>query len=337
MKLLFSVVATALLAPAVAHAQASPSYASASVSYLWGAPSGTPLYSITTGATATASIRSDVSYNGVQEAYSQANLAAGTLRARSGGTADEINASAGAQFGDTFGAIDAGTGRPYTWRADDQVTFRFSVTGSVQSTLSAAEMAAKDKGFQSMVWFNFYAFKPGYFERQARLDALFNAPWPWPAENSAEIARLSAEIDALQLTRSFARLGQEYSPYYDASGLPYTAFSADTPTVISATFAPGGSFEWIALLDVSTRFAADTPLGYRPTFAIDFSHTVGARFSGPAGTVTASASGLFPDTVPMAPVPEPSAWALMLLGGAGLLGLARRRTCAQGSRRALGR
>jgi len=324
MKLLISVLATALLVPAAAQAQSSPSYASASVSYLWGAPSGTPLYSITNGATATASIASNVSYNGQQEAYAQANLAAGTLRARSGGTADQINANAGAQFGDTFGAIDASTGRAYSWQAGDSVSFSFSVTGSVQSTLPAAEMAAKDKDFMSMVWFNFYAFKPGYFERQARLNALFNAPWPWPAEASAEIARLSAEIDALQLARSFVRLGQEYSPYYDASGLPYTSFSADTPTVISATFAPGGSFEWIALLDVSTRFAADTPLGYRPTFAIDFSHTVGASFSGPAGTVATSASGLFPDTVLMQAVPEPATWAL-LLAGLLLPAVARRR------------
>lgn len=328
MKLLLSIVATAVLVPAGAQAQTSPSYAAASVSYLWGAPSGTPLYNTTTGATATASISSNVSYNGQEEAYSQANLSAGTLRARSGGTADQINARAGAQFGDTFGAIDAATGRPYSWQAGDNVTFSFSVTGSVQSTLPAAEMAAKDKDFMSRVWFNFYAYKPGYFERQARLDALFNAPeWDY-----AEINRLSAEIDALQIARSFVRLGQEYSPYYDASGLPYTAFSADTPTVVSTSFAPGGSFEWIALLDVSTRFAADTPLGYRPTFAIDFSHTVGASFSGPAGTVTASASGLFPETVVMQAVPEPASWALW--SAALVLAVARRRTAGCRIRRA---
>jgi hypothetical protein len=175
-----------------------------------------------------------------------------------------------------------------------------------------------------MVWFNFYAFKPGYFERQARLDTLYNATWPWSDDARAEITRLSAEIEALQLARSFVRLGQEYSPYYDASGLPYTPFSADTPTVVSTSFAPGGSFEWIALLDVSTRFAADTPLDYRPTFAIDFSHTVGARFSGPAGTVTASASGLFPETVVMQAVPEPATWALW--SAALVLAVARRRT-----------
>ncbi len=322
MNALLPVLALTLLAPAAAVAQGTPSFASTSVSYLWGAPPETPLYSTTTGATSTSTITANVAYNGFQDAYAQANLAAGTLRARSGGTADQINANASAQFGDTFGALDAATGQAHAWQPGETVSFSFSVTGSVQSSLSAADMAARDKDFMAMTWFNFYAFKPGYFERQARMDALYALPGSWTDERRAELNRLNDEIAGLQIARSFTRLGREYSPYYDASGEPYVEFSADTPTVISASFAPGGSFEWLALLDVGTRFAADTPLGYRPTFVIDFSHTVGASFAGPVGTVTTSASGLFPNTV--SAVPEPSTWAMLLAGGL-LLALRQRR------------
>lgn len=325
MKALLSILAASLLVPAVAFAQGSPSRANTSVSYLWGAPPDTPLYSSTTGATATSSITSNVIYNGFQDAYAQANLAAGTLRARSGGTADTINAGAYAEYGDTFGLLDAATGQAHVWQPGETVQFSFSVTGAVQSSLSAADMAARDTGFTSRAWFSFNAYKPGYFARQAQLEALYSQPWT--DASTIEANRLSAEIAALKIASSFTRLGREYSPYYDATDLPYVDFSADTPTVINASFAPGGSFEWFALLDISTRFSADVPLGFRPTFVIDFSHTVGASFSAPDGTLTTSASGLFPNTV--SAVPEPGSLVLLLTGGL-VIFLRQRKTLRRG-------
>lgn len=321
MHALIAVLAASLLTPVAVLAQGTPSFASTNVSYLAGAPADTPLSNTTTGAISTSSIISNS--GGLQQAYAQADLASGTLRALSGGTASRINASGSAQFGDTFGVVDAATGRAHAWQAGETVNFSFSVTGAVQSSLSAAEMAARDPGFMSMTWFNFYAYKPGFFDRQARMTALYAGPWT--DEVQAEVNRLNAEINALQIQRTFVRLGREYSPYYDASNAPYTEFSADEPTLISSSFAPGGSFEWMALLDVGTRFVADPFLGYRPTFVIDFSHTVGASFTAPAGTLTTSASGLFPNTV--SAVPEPGSWALLLAGG--LLLAARQRQQAR--------
>jgi PEP-CTERM motif len=266
-------------------------------------------------------ITSNGSLNGVQEAFAQADLAAGTLRARVGGTADEIDAYAHASFGDTFGALDLVTGLAHIWRPRDVVTFNFSVTGAVQSTLSANDMAALDKDFVSRGRLSFAAYKPGYFDLSARRQALLEGPWS--EQSWSEAIRLGKEIQGLMITETFVRLGRDYSPDYDGSGLSYVEFNSDEPTVVSASFAPEGSFEWKAFLDISTQFSADIPLGYRPTFVMDFSHTIGASFVGPDGTVTTAASGLFPDTV--SAVPEPHAYTLALAGLAAAALMSRKR------------
>jgi len=310
------------LTTAATGALAQSSLSSANVSYIYGAPVTERLVSNTTGATTESSLIANTPYNGFERAYSRASLAEGSLKASAGGTADYINSGAGAYFGDTFGAIDAATGQAHAWQAGEKVTFSFSVTGAIQQSLATAQMVALDPDFQSLVIFSFVAYRPGYMALQTEMDALWTKPWDDAA--MAEYTRLNAEIYALQITPGVGvYLGRPYTPWFDGATANYINIDANTPTVISSTFEPGGSFEWVAALDVSARFQSDTALPQRPTFVVDFSHSVGAAFSGPNGTITTSASGFFPDTV--SAVPEPSTTLLSLTGFTAIGLLARRR------------
>lgn len=310
------------LATAATGTLAQSTLSLANVSYIYAAPVTERLVSNTTGATTESSLTANTSYNGLDRAYARAALAEGSLKASAGGTADSINSGASAMFGDTFGAVDATTGQAHAWQPGEKVTFNFAVTGAIQQSLTTAQMVALDKDFQSLVLFSFYAYRPGYMALQTQLDALWNKPWDDAA--MAEYTRLSAAMEALQIKDSGVGvyLGRPYTPWFDGAKANYIDIQADTPTVISSTFEPGGSFEWVAMLDVSARFESDLPLPQRATFVVDFSHSVGASFSGPAGTVTTSASGFFPDTV--SAVPEP-ATTVLWLAGVTALGLSTRR------------
>ena len=328
MKLTHTLLLAAALAPLATAAQTVTTFSQAGVSYLYGAPSGTPRYeSNKTGATTQASIAAITSYNGIEAASATASLSTAALKAFSGGTANDINGNAYASFGDTFGAVNAQTGLAHDWINTDTVRFSFSVTGAFGQSRSADDMALLDQDFERSVLFTFAAYRPGAFDRQTRIEELMRLPYN--AAIGAEWTRLNNEITALRITSGINWLGQVYSPYFDGSQVPFVPVNDGLPSVISIEFNPGGAFEWRAGLDVTTRFLPDAPLSERTTFVADFSHTVGASFSGPAGTITTSGSGLFPDTVAMQPVPEPGTWALMLAGGLGLLGLARRRHGAQ--------
>ena len=336
MKFTNALLLAAALAPLAAAAQTVTTFSQAGVSYLYGAPSSTPRYeSNNTGATTQASIAAITPNNGIEHASATASLSTAALKALSGGTANNINGNAYASFGDSFGAVNAQTRQAHAWTSTDSVRFSFGVTGTFWQSLSADAMAQLDKDFERSVLFTFAAYRPGAFDRQTRIEELMRLPYT--AAIGAEWRQLNAEINALRITSSINWLGQVYSPYFDGSEVPFLPVNPLVPSVISIDFNPGGAFEWRAGLDVTTRFQPDAPLAEPTTFLADFSHTVGASFSGPAGTITTSGSGLFPNTVPMAPVPEPTTWALMLLGGAGLLGLARRRTGTRGASTALAR
>ncbi|MFG6440915.1 PEP-CTERM sorting domain-containing protein [Roseateles sp. LKC17W] len=313
---------TALALTTAATSTFAQSMSVANVSYIYAAPDTQRLVSNTTGATTESALTADTTYNGIDSAYSRASLAEGSLKASAGGTADYINSSATAQFGDTFGAVDAATGQAHAWQPGEKVTFSFSVTGTIRQSLPSALMAPLDPDFQSLVIFGFQAYRPGYMALQTQMDALWDKPWN--AEAQAEYTRLSAAISALRISDSGVGgyLGRPYTPWFDGATAPYIDVQANTPTVISSTFEPGGSFEWVAYLNVSARFQSDFPLPERLTFVVDFSHSVGASFSGPEGTVTTSASGFFPNTV--SAVPEP-ATTLLWLAGFAMLGLIARR------------
>jgi hypothetical protein len=259
----------------------------------------------------------------VESAYAQASLQTASLKARSGGTADQINSRASAQFGDSFGAVDSATGQAHNWQANEKVSFNFAITGAVQQSLSSEQMSALDSQFSSMNHFGISVYRPGYISRAARVEELWALPYTDAV--ALELSVLNAEIDSLRIASNHAWLGRVYTPWFDGSQAPYINIDAQNPTVVSLDFAPGGSFEWTAYLEVMTRFQPSTPLAERPTFVADFSHSIGVSFTGIDGTVTTSTSGYFPDTIAVAAIPEPSTWALML-GGMGLLGWLRKQS-----------
>lgn len=322
MKLTLTLLVVAALTPLAAAGQTTTAFSQARVSYIYGAPSETPLFDTNnTGAATQVSIVA-LTYNGIEQASASASLATAALKAGSGGTAFDINSSAGVAFGDTFGAVHSQSGLAHAWTSADTVRFSFSVTGTFVEVPPAPIMVLLDKDFERSVLFTFAAYRPGAFDRQSRINALMLEPNS--QARNAEWARLNREISALRIADNASWLGRVYSPYDDFSQVPFVPVSADVPSVISIDFNPGGAFEWRASLDIRTRFQPDMFLGERTTLAADFTHTVGATFNGPAGTITTSGSGLFPDTVAMQPVPEPGTWALMLGGLLLLPTLARR-------------
>lgn len=113
--------------------------------------------------------------------------------------------------------------------------------------------------------------------------------------------------------------------YYGYGGtgtqLTTTEYFDTVPTSISATFAPGGDFDWVLLFGTSgQQFGAGS-------FNYDFSHTLTLDYVGPAGTTTVSDSGVFGLTPPTA-VPEPMTLALFGAGAAGLFAKRRRQRAA---------
>ncbi len=97
----------------------------------------------------------------------------------------------------------------------------------------------------------------------------------------------------------------------DTVQIPITQTFAGLPAELVVPIQPGGDFDWSLELGVS---GAPQP-GYASVG--DLSNTVTVFYQGPAGTITASASGLF-DNFSSSVVPEPTTWAMMLIGFAGL-------------------
>lgn len=112
-------------------------------------------------------------------------------------------------------------------------------------------------------------------------------------------------------------------------GYASTGFLSATdvlPEELSLDFivAPDSSFEWyVSVFSMMDFEQADDEHIFGN---VDLGHTISINFESPENTYFASASGLFPGSVAMAPVPLPPSFVMLGLGLASLVGVSRRRS-----------
>ena len=220
------------------------------------------------------------------------------------------NASTRVSFGDSFNAVSGGS--PYLWTGRDVATLRFAVSGQTNVPPGLADPVNNDPGQprnQLITELAVHVYRPGGLQKLYELETFdFNA---YPDFDTAFAAFLviNAELNALKVANDFWYFGDFIAPFDAPAGKLLPASSAGTN--VSFEFMPNGDFEWWAMLSTTVRLDASLQ---NTSAALDFADTLVASYDGPAGTITQSASGVFPGTVP---VPEPSAAA-----AAGVLALA---------------
>ena len=263
-----------------------------------------PLYvqtsSSTTGGTA-ATTNTFTGANGTASGQSEASLENGTLKAKAEATSlqntgpFDVNANTfvRSDFGDSFRTFEGGG--PFTWTNSTEATFSIDFSGTAYTGSGVNDRA--DVGFFISI------LKPGFLDGYAQ----------WLINDDSFPSDLSANTIASQ---DYHLAGQLFSFQLPAGPLP---------TTIDFTFTPGGDFDWYAGITVDT---AASLLG---TSAADFFNTAALSYSGPQGTTTYSASGLFPGTMDLAdldsaaPIPEPGTLLLLGMGMAGLVFFRRKK------------
>lgn len=233
-------------------------------------------------------------------AYAKADLATGTLKMQASASSNMNSGfypsiQSNAIFGDSFTTTTSG-GSPFVWNGST-ATFNMALTGPNLMTSS--------DGFASAGGFIVLAIL-----KKGTLDP--NQPLIGSA-NGIEYFEYNIGNPNLQIY------------YTDQQGnstpLAITAGYTDIPSEISATFAPGGDFDWALLLGASGQ---ESP---GEAFDIDFSHTLTLDYVAPEGTDTTSVSGQFTNIAAAAalPVPEPLTISTFAAGLAGLFAARRRK------------
>jgi hypothetical protein len=250
-------------------------------------------HAITPGTTSSGGSLSCTSFaNLTANAKSHADLATGTLKseaditqsAPSGSFPGFFRNSTGALMGDSFRAFTPG-GSPFTWGPNGTATFNFHIDG----TITGNKPAWNQSDFTVSIW------QPGAIDAFVAFE---NRTAPFPA--ALLIQSVGWNLDSSRLANPIANL---------------TTFPAD----VSFAFTPGGDFDWT--LSLSTLVSESGNVAGTET--ANFFDTIGVTYDGPAGSLTRSASGVFPGTSPLF-VPEPSTIALLGMGilwlwGAGLI------------------
>lgn len=270
------------------------------------------------------------------DVYARADLGTGELKARSvvsvgsnlpgsgsnpayGYTA--ANASATAAFADTFRFASA-SGTPYLWGAEEQFQFHFAIDG--QTNLAPGQSAPTDfrQAGTSFARVSLDLYRAGQgFSSLAAFDAHLAAMDWGNAEDVTRLYQLNDAVSASKLGSHFWLVGDSLLPpdWYTDPSITLVALDSSGLATLDYSFDAAGDFEFVLQLETQARI----DLSYQNmTNRIDFSNTLAADFTAPAGAVVTSASGAFPGTV--AAVPEPGTW-LLWLAGFGLVASAVRR------------
>jgi hypothetical protein len=229
-------------------------------------------------------------------AYAQSSLAAGTLKiqasAADSGTGAYPSIQSNATFGDGFTTTLRGT--PFVWNAAT-ATFNMAFTG--------ANLITSTDGFASSSAFIVLAIL-----QKGTLDP--NKPLIGGA-NGIEYFEYNIGNPNLQIYYN--------DQYGNHKPLAITAGYTTIPSEISATFAPGGDFDWALLFGASGQDAAGQ------SFDFDLSHTLTLGYVAPNGTMTVSDSGAFANiTDAPADVPEPLTLSIFGVGLGGAIAMRRR-------------
>lgn len=248
---------------------------------------------------------------GTQQAVSTASLSQAELKA--GAWTDQMTASAKsglalsaiAALGDSFELLHA-DGSPFVV-SGGMATFSMAVSGQGQAAQGMAWAAPSATAYLEL-----FILSPGAIDRWKP-----NAFGGFPIHVE----------DIVQVFQWGATPGSTTALDYSTFGTTYQMHAIpvlNDGDVALAQFEAPAAFDWLARLSAGVTLFSGDPAAYANS---DFSHTVNLSFDGPDGSLTQSASGLFPGTV--AAVPEPAPLALLL--AACLPWWVRRRRLSQGA------
>jgi hypothetical protein len=232
--------------------------------------------------------------------YGYADLSTGTLKmqgsAESGVNSQWPSLTTNVSFGDGFTTTSAG-GAPFIWSSSTEATFNLQLDGSYSSLFTQNPTGPSSQGGAFVV---LMLYQRGTLNSNDLLGSNLSEYFLWEIGDPTTLSYTNP-------------ITHERTP------LTVTDFYGDVPSTLSATFAPGGDFDWALLIGVSGQVMNEGDF-----FNANLADTVKLSYVAPEGTITTSDSGIFPGTVSSSPVPEPTS--LLLLGsGLGMIGFAARR------------
>ena len=257
--------------------------------------------------------------------FASASLATGQLKVHANiglGTAssgapftpgiNNTGASAYAGFADSFTAYSGNT--PYLWTTGTQATLHFAINGT--TTIPNGFTSTNSHQYADTL-LQAYVYKPGTLDL---INQANNFDFNQPNANALYQA-LYAQVTANTITTASWFLGTPVA-YFNNGSIPI--IDPSTNPTIDFNFNPNGDFQFLLTENATIHLDASNQ---NTSVDLDFSHTIDTTYTGPNGSTTYSASGLFPNTLPdaQAPVaPEPASVAILLVGSAALFRRRRR-------------